>query len=112
MVYRILDQLQGFWMEFREAFFMYVARRRPETMKSKVAQAVQLVPRVRVPMEESSARAPEAGSFEAQSFSESVCWMRHKLDSLCHFFNEKAGEEKLESGGGERPLSPPPLYLC
>ncbi|MFN0086575.1 MAG: hypothetical protein ACKVX9_14395, partial [Blastocatellia bacterium] len=60
---------------------------RAETMKSMAAQAVQLVPRVRVRVKSAAGRAPEAVSFEARSFSESVWRMRHKLDSLCHFFH-------------------------
>ncbi|MFN0086122.1 MAG: hypothetical protein ACKVX9_12115, partial [Blastocatellia bacterium] len=37
------------------------------------AQAVQLVPGVRVRVKSAARRAPEVVSFEARSFSESVC---------------------------------------
>ncbi|MFN0084425.1 MAG: hypothetical protein ACKVX9_03465 [Blastocatellia bacterium] len=55
-------------------------------MKSMVAQAVQLVPGVKVRVKSAAGRAPEVLSFAARSFSGIVWWMRHKLDSLCHFF--------------------------
>ncbi|MFN0086784.1 MAG: hypothetical protein ACKVX9_15445, partial [Blastocatellia bacterium] len=54
--------------------------------QSMVAQAVQLVLSVCVGVKSASRRAAEGVSFEARSFSGSVWWMRHKLDSLCHFF--------------------------